>query len=78
MAKRIRKLNPGQNVGLLLPTSSAGVIANMATLLAGKTLVNLNYTADQEALTSALSQAEITTVFTSQRFVKKRAARARR
>ncbi|MEC4766479.1 acyl-[ACP]--phospholipid O-acyltransferase [Halomonas sp. CUBES01] len=71
MAKRIRKLNPGQNVGLLLPTSSAGVIANMATLLAGKTLVNLNYTADQEALTSALSQAEITTVFTSQRFVKK-------
>ncbi|SER88003.1 acyl-[acyl-carrier-protein]-phospholipid O-acyltransferase / long-chain-fatty-acid--[acyl-carrier-protein] ligase [Vreelandella subterranea] len=71
MAKRIRKLNPGQNVGLLLPTSSAGVIANMATLLAGKTLVNLNYTADQEVLSSALSQAEITTVFTSQRFVKK-------
>lgn len=70
MAKRIRKLNPGQNVGLLLPTSSAGVIANMATLLAGKTLVNLNYTADQEALTSALSQAEITTVFTSRRFLK--------
>ncbi|WGI26237.1 acyl-[ACP]--phospholipid O-acyltransferase [Halomonas alkaliantarctica] len=71
MAKRIRKLNPGQNVGLLLPTSSAGVIANMATLLAGKTVVNLNYTADHEALTSALSQAEIATVFTSQRFVKK-------
>ncbi|MEG3081119.1 acyl-[ACP]--phospholipid O-acyltransferase [Halomonas sp. 5021] len=70
MAKRIRKLNPGQNVGLLLPTSSAGVIANMATLLAGKTLVNLNYTADQEALSSALSQAEITTVFTSRRFLK--------
>lgn len=71
MAKRIRKLNPGQNVGLLLPTSSAGVIANMATLLAGKTVVNLNYTADHEALTSALSQAEIATVFTSQRFMKK-------
>ena len=71
MAKRLRKLNPGQNVGLLLPTSSAGVIANMATLLAGKTVVNLNYTADHEALTSALSQAEIATVFTSQRFVKK-------
>ncbi|MGM0544511.1 MAG: acyl-[ACP]--phospholipid O-acyltransferase [Pseudomonadota bacterium] len=70
MAKRIRKFNPGQNVGLLLPTSSAGVIANMATLLAGKTLVNLNYTADQEALSSTLSQAEITTVFTSRRFLK--------
>ncbi len=71
MAKRIRKLNPGQNVGLLLPTSSAGALANMATLLAGKTVVNLNYTANQEALASALSQAEIKTVFTSQRFVEK-------
>lgn len=71
MAKRIRKLNPGQNVGLLLPPSSAGVIANMATLLAGKTLVNLDDAADYKALTSALSQAEITTVFTSQRLVKK-------
>ena len=71
MAKRFRKLNPGKNVGLLLPTTSAGVIANMATLLAGKTVVNLNYTADQKVLASTLSQAEITTVFTSQRFVKK-------
>lgn len=71
LAKRLRRLNPGKNVGLLLPTSSTGVIANMATLLAGKTVVNLNYTADQEVLASALSQAEITTVFTSRRFVKK-------
>ena len=71
LAKRIHKLNPSQNVGLLLPTSSTGVIANMATLLAGKTVVNLNYTAPQEVLASALSQAEIAVVFTSQRFVKK-------
>ncbi|EHA15872.1 acyl-[ACP]--phospholipid O-acyltransferase [Halomonas sp. HAL1] len=71
LAKRLRKLNPGQNVGLLLPTSSTGGIANMATLLAGKTVVNLNYTAPQEVLASALSQAEIAVVFTSQRFVKK-------
>lgn len=71
MAKRIRKLSPAQNVGLLLPTSSAGVLANMATLLAGKTVVNLNYTASREALASALKQAEISTVFTSQRFVEK-------
>ncbi|CAM3668382.1 acyl-[ACP]--phospholipid O-acyltransferase [Halomonas sp. FME1] len=69
LSKRIRKHCPGQNVGLLLPTSSAGVITNMATLLAGKTVVNLNYTASQETLASALTQAEITTVFTSKRFV---------
>ncbi len=75
MARRIRKLSPAQNVGLLLPTSSAGVLANMATLLAGKTVVNLNYTASQEALASALAQADISTVFTSQRFVEKLAQR---
>lgn len=75
IAKRIRKLNPGQNVGLLLPTSSAGVLTNMATLLAGKTVVNLNYTASQTALASALAQAEIGTVFTSRRFVEKLAQR---
>ncbi|TVP44715.1 MAG: MFS transporter [Halomonas sp.] len=71
LAKRIQKLNPGPNVGLLLPTSSAGALTNMATLLAGKTLVNLNYTASHTALASALTQAEIGTIFTSRRFVKK-------
>ncbi|WP_249979179.1 acyl-[ACP]--phospholipid O-acyltransferase [Vreelandella olivaria] len=71
MAKRIGKLCPGQHVGLLLPTSTVGVITNMATLLAGKTIVNLNYTANQEALTFAITQANIGTVFTSRRFVEK-------
>lgn len=70
LARRIRQLAPGQkNIGLLLPSSSAGVLANMATLLAGKTLVNLNYTASQTALESALTQAEIGTVLTSRHFV---------
>ncbi|AVI62526.1 acyl-[ACP]--phospholipid O-acyltransferase [Halomonas sp. GFAJ-1] len=69
LAKRIRKLAPGKNVGLLLPTSSTGVLANMATLLAGKTLVNLNYTDSQTALASALAQAEVSTVLTSRHFV---------
>nr|WP_019366857.1 acyl-[ACP]--phospholipid O-acyltransferase [Pseudomonas luteola] len=71
MARRITKLSPEQNVGLLLPTSAGGVLANMATLLAGKTLVNLNYTASQEALRSALEQAGIQTVYSSKRFVEK-------
>lgn len=75
MAKRIRKQSKAQNIGLLLPTSSAGVLANMATLLAGKTVVNLNYTASGDALASALSQAGIDTVLTSTRFVEKLNAR---
>ncbi|WP_251977400.1 acyl-[ACP]--phospholipid O-acyltransferase [Salinicola avicenniae] len=75
MARRIRRQCAGDNVGLLLPTSSAGVIANMATLLAGKTIVNLNYTAPAEAIASAMTQARLETVFTSRRFVEKLAKR---
>ncbi|HEY6527298.1 MAG TPA: acyl-[ACP]--phospholipid O-acyltransferase [Cellvibrionaceae bacterium] len=73
-AKRIKK-EPNACVGVLLPTSAAGVICNMAVLFSGKTLVNLNYTASREALTSALEQAGIRTVYTSERFLTKLAAK---
>ena len=70
IAKRLMRHSAQEPVvGVLLPTSSAGVLANMATLLAGKTLVNLNYTASQEALAFALQQAEVRTLLTSRRFV---------
>lgn len=70
-SRRITKLSPEQNIGLLLPTSSAGIITNMAGLLSGKTLVNLNYTASSQAFASALQQAGIQTVYTSRRFMDK-------
>lgn len=70
-ARRIRKLSPEQNIGLLLPTSAGGMLANMATLLCGKTTVNLNFTASQESLSSAVKEAKIRTVYTSERFLKK-------
>ncbi|MFO1370236.1 MAG: acyl-[ACP]--phospholipid O-acyltransferase [Marinagarivorans sp.] len=73
-AKRIKQL-PESSVGVLLPTGAAGVICNMAVLFSGKTLVNLNYTASQEALRSALEQAGIRTVYTSERFLTKLAAK---
>ncbi|MBY4678448.1 acyl-[ACP]--phospholipid O-acyltransferase [Marinobacterium arenosum] len=59
------------NLGLLMPTSSAGSIANMAALMAGKTVVNLNFTASQQALLAALEQAEVDTIVTAHKFVKK-------
>lgn len=70
-SRLIRRHSPEQNIGLLLPTSSAGTIANMAALLAGKTLVNLNYTANLKALNSATEKAELKTIYTSRRFIKK-------
>jgi acyl-[acyl-carrier-protein]-phospholipid O-acyltransferase/long-chain-fatty-acid--[acyl-carrier-protein] ligase len=70
-AKRIKSSSSAQNIGLLVPTSAGGVIANMAGLLAGKTLVNLNYTANIDTLEAAVKQADIETIYTSQRFIKK-------
>ncbi len=70
-SRRIKKISHENTVGLLMPTSAGGVLANMAGLLAGKIIVNLNYTASAEAFASALQQAEIKTVYTSKRFLKK-------
>ncbi len=71
LSRRIAKYSPEKNVGLLLPTSAGGMLGNMAAILAGKTLVNLNYSASESALLSAIDQAEIKTIYTSKRFVKK-------
>ena len=58
-------------VGLLLPASAAGALANLATLLAGKIPVNLNFTAGPEAMASMIDQCQIQTILTSKAFVSK-------
>jgi len=58
-------------VGVLLPSSIAGALANIAVLLAGKVPVNLNFTAGQKAMASAIRQCEIRTVLTSRLFLAK-------
>ena len=70
-SRLIKKRSPEDNIGLLLPTSSVGMLINMSVLLLGKTVVNLNYTASIKALQSAIEKAEIKTIYTSSRFVKK-------
>ncbi len=60
-----------QNIGILMPTTSAGAIVNMATLMAGKTVVNLNYTASSDAVVSAIKKAEIKTIYTARQFISK-------
>lgn len=67
----IRRHAQGQNVGLLLPTSNGGTLTNLAVLLRGKTVVNLNYTASPAAVQAALRKADIRTVFTSTRFLER-------
>ena len=58
-------------VGLLLPSSVGGAVANIAVLMAGKVPVNLNFTSGAEAMRSATEQCGIRTILTSKRFLKK-------
>lgn len=58
-----------QNVGVLLPASAGGIIGNMALLMLGKTLVNLNYTVGIDTLAKAVQRANIRTVVTSEKFL---------
>jgi acyl-[acyl-carrier-protein]-phospholipid O-acyltransferase/long-chain-fatty-acid--[acyl-carrier-protein] ligase len=60
-----------QNVGLLLPASAGGAISNLGIALAGKTAVNLNFTAGEEATRYAIDRCEIRTIITSREFVEK-------
>jgi acyl-[acyl-carrier-protein]-phospholipid O-acyltransferase/long-chain-fatty-acid--[acyl-carrier-protein] ligase len=75
LSRRMQQSSRGDNIGLLLPTSSTGMLANMAGLLAGRAVVNLNYTASLEALQAALVQADLDSVFTSRAFVERLAQR---
>lgn len=75
LARRLHQKRHEQNIAVLLPTSAGGALANMAILLAGKTVVNLNYTSSREAIGNALQQANIKSVYTSNRFLKKLQAR---
>lgn len=70
-SKIIAKLSPEQNIGLLLPTATGGAITNMAVLTLGKTVINLNYTASPDSMRAAVKQANIQTIYTSSRFIKK-------
>lgn len=66
-------IKPGEkNIGVLLPPSAGGCIANMALALAGKTAVNLNYTLSDDVLNICIKKAGITHVLTSKKFVEKK------
>ncbi len=60
-----------QNIGIVMPASVGGSLINMATLLLGKTIVNLNYTANAESLKHAIKLADIKTIYTSKQFLVK-------
>ena len=58
-------------IGLLLPASVGGALANVATSLAGKVPVNLNFTAGHDAMAAAIERCGIKTILTARTFVAK-------
>ena len=58
-------------VGLWLPPSAGGAIANIAVSFLGKTAVNLNYTSSPDVVQSAIRQCQISRVLTSRLFTHK-------
>ncbi len=63
------KAHKEQNIAIMMPTTSACAILNMAALMAGKTVVNLDYAAPTRTLQAAIEKAEIKTVYSSKKFV---------
>lgn len=61
----------GQNIGLLLPSTAAGAFINFSTLMLGKTVVNLNYTAEISSLKEAIKKADVQTIVASKKFIEK-------
>jgi acyl-[acyl-carrier-protein]-phospholipid O-acyltransferase/long-chain-fatty-acid--[acyl-carrier-protein] ligase len=58
-------------VGLLLPPSAGGVLANVAVSLCRRVAVNLNYTVTSEILNYCIAECGIRHVLTSRRFMEK-------
>ena len=58
-------------IGLLLPASVGGALANVAVLMAGRVPVNLNFTVGRESMESAIRQCEIRTILTARAFLAK-------
>ena len=57
-----------RRVGILLPPSVAGLLANAALTLQGRAVVNLNWTVSPDAFRSAVAQSGLRHILTSRRF----------
>ena len=60
-----------QYVGILLPPSAGGVLANAALTLDGRVAVNLNYTVSSEVMKQCIKAAGIRHVLTSRKVMEK-------
>jgi acyl-[acyl-carrier-protein]-phospholipid O-acyltransferase/long-chain-fatty-acid--[acyl-carrier-protein] ligase len=70
LSRAIRRLpTDRKHVGLLLPASVGGALANIGTSIAGRVPVNLNFTAGHDAMAAAIERCGIRTIVTSKTFL---------
>lgn len=60
-----------KHVGVLLPPSIGGALANVTLAICGRTSVNLNFTIGQESFDSAIEQCKLRTIISSRQFLEK-------
>ena len=70
------KIGQAEHVGLLLPPSAGGALANLALSLLGRIPVNLNYTLSEASLRSIIKQCGMTSIVTSRAFLERMPALA--
>jgi acyl-[acyl-carrier-protein]-phospholipid O-acyltransferase/long-chain-fatty-acid--[acyl-carrier-protein] ligase len=70
-SRYLRAETDNPRIGIILPPGKAGLVANLAVVFAGRTPVNLNFTASHEAVRSAMRQADLDHYITADPFVRK-------
>ena len=68
LSRHLRRECPERRVGIVLPASKGGVVANLAVVLAGKVPVGLNFTSGRAALERAQQIAGLRTAISARAF----------
>jgi acyl-[acyl-carrier-protein]-phospholipid O-acyltransferase/long-chain-fatty-acid--[acyl-carrier-protein] ligase len=72
LAAQIERQAPGEErIGLLLPSSVGGALANVAAILTGRVPVNLNFTWAPATMAAVVQQSGLRTIITSRTLLKK-------
>ncbi|KPA13990.1 2-acyl-glycerophospho-ethanolamine acyltransferase, partial [Candidatus Magnetomorum sp. HK-1] len=72
ISKSFKKLFKSDNrIGIMLPPSVGGALANIAVAILGKVAININYTSSKDAMKSLVDQSGIKCVITSKKFLEK-------
>ena len=71
LSRHLRATYPEHRIGVVLPASKGGVVANLAVVFAGKVPVGLNFTSGRNALQRAQEIAGLKTVISATAFTKR-------